>query len=104
MEEEKYQLLLQKLKVLDDKRLQAQQKIELYQAQISRACNKKVREWIFKKGNLVLAVRRPMVMRHKTKEKFQPKWEGICSRVSLLKQSTPSYNSRKQYAHDADQW
>jgi len=23
-----------------------------------------------------LAVRRPMVMTHKTKEKFQPKWEG----------------------------
>jgi len=30
----------------------------------------------FKKGDLVLAVRRPMVMTHKTKEKFQPKWEG----------------------------
>jgi len=27
-------------------------------------------------GDLVLAVRRPIVMIHKTKEKFQPKWEG----------------------------
>ena len=26
--------------------------------------------------NLILAVRRPMVMTHNTKEKFQPKWEG----------------------------
>jgi len=61
---------------LDDKRLQAQQKIELYQARISRAFNKKVKEQTFKKGDLVLAVRRPMLMTHKTKEKFQPKWEG----------------------------
>jgi len=30
----------------------------------------------FKKSDLVLAVRRPMVMTHKTKGKFQPKWEG----------------------------
>ena len=35
-----------------------------------------VRERIFKKGDLVLAVRRHMVMTHKTKEKFQPKCEG----------------------------
>jgi len=28
------------------------------------------------KGDLILAVRRPMVMTHKTKEKFLPKWEG----------------------------
>jgi len=35
--------------------------------------NKKVKEQTFKKGYLVLAVRRPMVMTYKTKEKFQPK-------------------------------
>ena len=64
------QLRLKELEALDDKRLQAQQQIELYQAQISRAFNKKVREWIFKEGDLVLAVRRPMVMKYKTKEKF----------------------------------
>ena len=75
MDEEKHRLHLQELKALDDKRLQAQQQIELYKAQIFRAFNQKVREQIFKKGNLVLAVRRPMVMIHKTKEKFQPKWE-----------------------------
>ena len=74
--EEKHRLRLQELEALDDKRLQAQQQIELYQAQIIRAFNKKVKERTFKKGDLVLAVRRPMVMAHKTKEKFQPKWEG----------------------------
>jgi len=74
--EEKYRLQLQELEALDDKRLQAQQQIEFYQARITRAFNKKVRERTFKKGDLVLVVKRPMVMTHKTKGKFQPKWEG----------------------------
>jgi len=66
---------LQELEALDDKCLQAQQQIEPYQARITKAFNKKVKEQTFKKGDLVLAVRRPMVMTHKTKEKFQLKWE-----------------------------
>ena len=73
--EEKHRLRLQELEALDDKRLKAQQQIELYQARITRAFNKKVKERTFKKGDLVLAVRRPMVMTYKTKEKFQPQWE-----------------------------
>ena len=76
MQEEKHWLRLQELEALDDKHLQAKQLIELYQAQISRAFNKKVNEQIFKKSDLVLAVRQPMVMTQKTKEKFNPKWEG----------------------------
>jgi len=75
-DEEKHRLRLQELEALDDKRLQAQQQIELYQARIFRAFNRKVKEQTFKKGDLVLAVRRLMVMTHKTKGKFQPKWEG----------------------------
>ena len=74
--EEKHRLWLQELEALDDKRLQAQQQIELHQARITSAFNKKVKERTFKKGDLVLAVRRPMVMTHKTKGKFQLKWEG----------------------------
>jgi len=42
-EEKKHRLCLQELEALDDKHLQAQQQIELYQARISRAFNKKVR-------------------------------------------------------------
>ena len=76
-DKEKHRLCLQELKVLDDKCLQTQQQIELYQDQIFKAFNKKVRERIFKKGDVVLAVRRPMVLTHKTKENFQPKWEGL---------------------------
>ena len=47
--EEKHRLRLQELEALDDKRLQAQQQIELNQAQITRAFNKKVKERTFKK-------------------------------------------------------
>ena len=68
--EEKHRLPLQELEALDNKRLQAQQQIELYQARITRALNKKVKKRTFKKGDLVLAVRRPMVMTNKTKGKF----------------------------------
>ena len=46
-DEEKHRLHLQELEALDDKRLQAQQQIELYQARIFKAFNKRVREWIF---------------------------------------------------------
>ena len=75
-DDEQHILRLQELEALDDKRLQAQQQIELYHARISKAFNKKVRERIFKKGDLVLAVRRPMVTTHKKRGKFNPKWEG----------------------------
>jgi len=71
--EEKHQLRLQELKALNNKRLQAQQQIELYQARISRAFNKKVKDRTFKKDDLVLAARKPMVMTHNTKGKFQLK-------------------------------
>jgi len=72
---EKHRLRLQELGTLDDKRLQAQDQIELYQARVITAFNKKIKERTFKKGDLVLTVRRPMVITHKTKGKFQPKWK-----------------------------
>ena len=65
-------LRLQELEILDEKRLQAQQHIELYQARISKAFNKKVKQRVFQKGDLILAIRRPMITTHKTKGKFQP--------------------------------
>ena len=46
-------LCLQELEALDEKRLQAQQHIELYQAQISKAFNKKVKQRVFQKEDLV---------------------------------------------------
>ena len=46
------------------------------QAQIFKTFKKKVKERTFKKDDLILAVRRPIVVTHKTKGKFQPKWKG----------------------------
>jgi len=51
--EEKHRLRLQELEALDDKCLQVQQQIEFYQARITRAFSKKVKEQTFKKGDLV---------------------------------------------------
>ena len=55
--EDNDRLRLQELEALDEKRLQAQQHIELYQARISKAFNKKIKQKVFQKGYLVLAVR-----------------------------------------------
>ncbi|XP_020266393.1 uncharacterized protein LOC109841874 [Asparagus officinalis] len=74
--EESHHRRLEELEALDEKRLLAQQHIELYQAQIFRAFNKNVRYRTFKEGDLVLAVRCPMILNSKKKGKFEPKWEG----------------------------
>ena len=68
--EDKHRLLLQELEALDDKWLQAQQQIKLYQAWIAKAFNNEVKEQIFKKGDIALVVGRPMVMTHNTHENF----------------------------------
>jgi len=70
--EEKSRLLLQEVEALDNKCLWTQQQNEL-QAWIFRAFNKKVKEQLFKKGDLVLALRQPMIMIHKAEDKFNPK-------------------------------
>ncbi|KAG9446344.1 hypothetical protein H6P81_012472 [Aristolochia fimbriata] len=61
---------------LDEQRLEAQQRLECYRSRMTRAFNKKVRLRSFQKGDLVLAVRRPMLFTSKTGGKFAPKWEG----------------------------
>ena len=63
-------LHLQELEALDEKRLEAQQSLECYQARLSRAFNKKVRLRSFHVGDQVLAVRRPIIISHKSKSKF----------------------------------
>ena len=50
-------LRLQELEALDERRLQAQQRIELFQARISKAFNKKDKRRVFQKGDLVLTIR-----------------------------------------------
>lgn len=36
----------------------------------------KVKQKTFKEGDLVLRIKRPMIMTYKTKSNFEPKWEG----------------------------
>ena len=72
-EEENARLRLAELEALDEKRLQAQQNLECYQARLSRAFNKKVHLRCFKVGDQVLAVRRPIITSHKSGGKFTSK-------------------------------
>ncbi|XP_019155716.1 PREDICTED: uncharacterized protein LOC109152471 [Ipomoea nil] len=75
-DEDNVKLRLAELEALDEKRLQAQQSLECYQARISRAFNKRVRIRSFQVGDKVLAVRRPIIITRKTGHKFTPKWDG----------------------------
>ena len=75
-EDENHKLRLAELEALDERRLQAQQKLECYQARLSRAFNKKVRPRSFQVGDQVLAVRRPIIVSHKSGSKFTSKWDG----------------------------
>ena len=75
-EEENVKLRLQELEVLDEKRLEAQQCLECYQAHLSSAFNKRVKPQSFQVGDLVLAVRRPIITTHRIGNKFTSKWDG----------------------------
>ncbi|KAG5553870.1 hypothetical protein RHGRI_011664 [Rhododendron griersonianum] len=74
--EDNARLRLEELEALDKKRLEAQQRLECYQARMSKSFNKKVRLRSFQKGDLVLAVRRPINTTHKIGGKFISKWDG----------------------------
>ncbi|XP_075077088.1 uncharacterized protein LOC142163843 [Nicotiana tabacum] len=74
--EENAQLRLAELEALDEKRLEAQQKLECYQAGLARAFNKKVRPRSFQVGDLVPAVRRPIILNKRIGDKFTSKWDG----------------------------
>ncbi|KAL0368038.1 UNVERIFIED_CONTAM: hypothetical protein Scaly_1022700 [Sesamum calycinum] len=80
-EEENARIQLEELEALDEKRL-AQQRLECYQARLSRAFNKKVRLRSFQVGDLVLAVRRPIITTHRTGKQIFAKvgWSVCCQR------------------------
>ena len=69
-------LRLQELEALDERRLEAQQRLECYQARLSKSFNKKVKTRAFQIGDLVLAVRRPIVINYRSGNKFTSKWDG----------------------------
>ena len=72
-DEDNAKLCLQELETLDEKRLEAQQRLECYQAHFSRAFNKKVCLRSFKVDDLVLAIRKPIITTHKIGSKFTSK-------------------------------
>ncbi|XP_071939194.1 uncharacterized protein [Coffea arabica] len=72
-EEDNVRLRIEELEALDEKRLEAQQRIECYQARISKAFNKHVRPRSFQIGELVLAVWRLIILTHGRQKKFTPK-------------------------------
>ncbi|GMQ02073.1 hypothetical protein CsSME_00048471 [Camellia sinensis var. sinensis] len=75
-EDESARVRLAELETLDERRLYAQQNLEIYQQRMANAFNKRVRLRSFKKGDLVLMVRTPIVVSRRTKGKLEPKWEG----------------------------
>ncbi|KAK1665874.1 hypothetical protein QYE76_054033 [Lolium multiflorum] len=74
--DEQVHLRFQELNALEEERLYALQNLELYRQNMVRAYDKLVKHRVFRKGELVLVLRRPIVVTHKTKGKFEPKWEG----------------------------
>ena len=56
------QVRLVELEALDEHRLMAQQRLEIYQAQMVGAFNKQVKFRSFDVGDLVLTIRRPIVI------------------------------------------
>jgi hypothetical protein len=70
------QLGFQELDVLEEDRLNVVQNLELYRRNMVRAYHKLVKQRVFRKGKLVMVLRRPIVVTHKTKGKFEPKCEG----------------------------
>ncbi|BFG30122.1 hypothetical protein CerSpe_163960 [Prunus speciosa] len=74
--DENVKVRLAELEALDKKRLSVQQKLEVYQAQMAGAFNRKVKFRSFSVGDLVLTIRRPIVITRKMHGKFVSKWEG----------------------------
>ena len=75
-DEDNAKLCLRELEALDEKQLEAQQSLECYQARLSKSFNKKVRLRSFQVGDLVLAIRRPIITTHKIGSKFTSKRDG----------------------------
>jgi len=69
-QDEQIQLRFQELDSLEEERLHAVQDLELYRQNMARAYDKLVKQRAFRRGELVLVLRRPIVVTHKTKGKF----------------------------------
>jgi hypothetical protein len=75
-QDEQIRLRFQQLDSLEEDRLNALQDLELYHRNMVRAYDKLVKPRVFRKGELVLVLRCPIVVKGKAKGKLEPKWEG----------------------------
>ena len=66
-------LRFDELEALDEKRLRAKQRIELYQAKMMEAYNRTVQHRVFQPGDLVLKLRAELMAGGKLVGKFEPK-------------------------------
>ena len=73
--EDNVYLRLEEFEALDEKRLEAQQRLECYQARLSRAFNKKVRPRSFQARDLVIVVQITIITTHCIGNKFLSKWD-----------------------------
>src|SRR4051812_15052556 len=72
---------------------------------MAKAYNKGIRLRTFEKVELVLLIRRPMGIAHKSRGKFQPKWEGpFHSGDILLKWGLSVENNGRRCTYDARKW
>lgn len=69
-------ICLLELDTLDESRLVVQQQLELYQARMAKAYNKKVKLSSFTKGELVLLAWSPLDPTRRKEGKFTSKWDG----------------------------
>ncbi|KAL0378914.1 UNVERIFIED_CONTAM: hypothetical protein Sradi_3196900 [Sesamum radiatum] len=69
-------LRLEELEALDEKRLEAQQQLQCYQARMTRAFNKKVRPRSFQVGDLVFSSKTTNHPHSANGNKFVSKWDG----------------------------
>jgi len=74
--DENARVRLAELEAMDKHRLAIQQRLEIYQAQVAGAFNKRVKFRSFQVGDLALTARRHIVINRKLLGKFEPKWEG----------------------------
>jgi len=70
---ENTQVRLAELEALDECRLTAEQRLEIYEAQMAGPFNKRVKFCSVDVGDLVLTIRRPIVINRKTQGKFESK-------------------------------
>lgn len=68
--EENVKLRLHELEALDEKNLEAQQRLQCYQTLMSKSFNKHFYLHSFQVGDLVLAISRPIIVTHRTGNNF----------------------------------